>query len=240
MAGSSITVNVTSEEHPLLVVERMMHRAVKHLVSAEARILDETQTVLDANLHDGDVLQAVMMPDEEIVSNLVQQIDDQLRGTREFAQLMTTYHAGEYAIFKFELKEFLRQDDARVVHILYHLPSWRHGPLLITSLAEDFGGHWDGYGLIFVGGQEIEVIDYSNFNSYHHDLGKCAGKCEIASRMNLGTLLEEHQAVSQTQIDLLLNRDDEGKGKGKGKGDYHMCQGWSRGERKIISPEEHH
>ena len=49
--------------------ETMSKRAVKHLVTPDARVAIESQTVLEANLQDGDMLQAVLFTVQDIVGH---------------------------------------------------------------------------------------------------------------------------------------------------------------------------
>ena len=206
VAGESIGANVTPEDHPLLVAERLMKRAIRNLVTPTAGILDERQTVLDANLQDGDVLHAVMMTEKELLSDIVQKFDDQLRlkDAYEKGDLKAVHRSGEYAIIEVEVMECGRKD-SRLVHMLYHMPSWRKGSLLTTLMEKHLFCNPVGCGLVFVGDQEIEVREYKFSHARHEALSS------VVSRMNLGTLLEEHKANSQEQIDLIGKGGSEGR-----------------------------
>ena len=133
LSGLAVTVEVAPEQ-TLQDVQREAEGAMECLIShlimpmPHAVPAEKAQTVEKANLQEGDVLQAVLMTDDDKLRAILDTLTSPVATLREDRR-------GEWVI----INAFIITDSSaqQVRSRLYHLPSWRGGKPLLSSLYED-------------------------------------------------------------------------------------------------------
>ncbi|CAE7753593.1 unnamed protein product [Symbiodinium sp. CCMP2592] len=163
LAGISIPINVCPEDTVLklrCVAECKLNILIKHLVTADAHIMaDERQAVAEANIKDGDVLQALAMTKDDKIDAIVKDKENQMESIG-VAPRVHVDRAGEYVIIAMHWQVRVSEDYDRWEYMLHHLTSWRRGAAALDGAAFETGARFDfcdgGYDLIFVGDGEYE------------------------------------------------------------------------------------
>ncbi|CAE7205740.1 unnamed protein product [Symbiodinium microadriaticum] len=163
LAGISIPINIYPEDTVLklrCVAECKLNILIKHLVTADAHIIgDEKLAIADANIKDGDVLQALAMTEDDKIDAIVKDKEKQMEFIGAIDPRVDIARSGEYVIIAIHW-ELTSEDYDRWEYMLHHLTSWRRGGAALDAAVFERGdvlGFCDGgYELIFVGDGEYE------------------------------------------------------------------------------------